>query len=121
MPFTFENLHVYQKSLELIDRIESIIADLKGKVSFSLLDQLSRAVLSVSLNIAEGSGRWHKREKKQFLRIAKGSIFEIVPILQVVHHKRLLTDIVYQELYGHLGTISKMLSGLEKSVNNLRD
>jgi len=93
MPFTFENLNVYQKSLDLLEQMELIINGLKGKASFSLLDQLSRATLSVSLNIAEGSGRWHKKEKKQFLRISKGSVFEIVPHRpnteqETTHHKK---------------------------------
>src|SRR4051812_47059387 len=83
MPFSFENLTVYQHSLNLVEHAESLVASLKGKASFSLLNQLSRAALSVPLNIAEGSDRWHQKEKRQFIRIAKGSVFEKVPVAQV--------------------------------------
>ena len=62
MAFTFENLEVYQKSLEFIGDIEKLTQDLKGKVSFTLIDQLQRAAISISLNIAEGNGRFHKKE-----------------------------------------------------------
>ena len=47
MSFTFENLTVYQKSIDLIDQIESLNKNMKGRVSFSLMDQLSRAGLSL--------------------------------------------------------------------------
>ena len=75
MPFSFEALSVYQKSLDVIDQMEAVSQSIKGRISFSLLDQLSRASTSVALNIAEGNGRWHKNEKKQFMRIAQGSVF----------------------------------------------
>ena len=64
MPFSFEALTVYQKSLDLIDQMEQISQSIKGRISFSLIDQLSRASTSVALNIAEGNGRCHKNEKK---------------------------------------------------------
>lgn len=117
--FTFERLTVYQRSLLLVETIESLVSGLKGRASFSLLDQLSRAALSVPLNIAEGEGRWHKGEKRQFLRIARGSVFEVVPILQVLSRRRLIGDEDFQRLYADLETISKMLMSLEKSVDNL--
>lgn len=119
MPFSFENLTVYQRSLKLLEDIESLVSILKGKASFSLLDQLSRAALSVPLNIAEGSGRWHKKEKKQFLRVAKGSVFEMVPILQVVRNRSLLTEADYRQRYDDLESLAKMITGLEKSVDKL--
>jgi four helix bundle protein len=117
--FTFERLVVYQRALGVVETVESLVATLKGRVSFSLLDQLSRATLSIPLNIAEGEGRWHKGEKRQFLRIARGSAFEIVPILQVLVKKQMLDEATHQRIYAELESISKMLIGLEKSVEAL--
>ena len=119
--FTFERLTVYQRSLLLVEAVEGLTAELKGRVSFSLIDQLSRATLSIPLNIAEGEGRWHKGEKRQFLRISRGSVFEVVPILQVLRKKGLIEEDGYRQLYGELEAISKMLIALEKSINGLRD
>lgn len=117
--FSFERLTVYQRALSLVTTVELLVSGLKGRVSFSLLDQLSRATLSVPLNIAEGDGRWHKGEKRQLLRIARGSVFEVVPILQVLCKRRLIEELAYRNLYSDLEAISKMLISLEKSAENL--
>lgn len=121
MPFSFENLTVYQRSLKLVEDVELIVTSLKGKASFSILDQLSRAALSVPLNIAEGSGRWHKKEKIQFLRVAKGSVFEMVPVFQVLRKRTLISESDYQQRYADLAALAKMITGLEKSVEDLRN
>lgn len=120
MPFTFENLTVYQKALDFVHDVETLSQGLKGRVSFSVLDQLTRAAFSIPLNIAEGNGRWHKNEKRQFLRIAQGSVFEVVPIVQVLRRRALLDEATYQSLYGALETLAKMLTNLIKSVEQLK-
>ena len=88
-------------------KTESICVPLKGKVSFSILDQMTRAALSVPLNIAEGNGRWHKKDRAQFLRIARGSVFEIVQIIQVLRRKGELTEEVYGKCYDELEIMAK--------------
>lgn len=117
--FAFENLDVYQRALDWVEKIEDLCGDLKGKVSRTLIDQLSRASLSISLNIAEGNGRWHKGDKRQFFWIARGSVFECVPIIQVLHRKHLLDDERYIDYYEHLQVMAKMLTNLVKSVEGL--
>ena len=119
MPFSFENLDVYQKSLSLVQQLDSLNRSLSGKVSRSFHDQLSRAALSIPLNIAEGNGRWHKKEKQQFFWIARGSVFEVVAILQVVKKSGVLAANEYGGHYGNLESISRMLTNLIKSVDNL--
>lgn len=112
MAFSFEQLKVYQSALALVSRIEDLILSWKGKISHSTLDQLSRAALSVSLNIAEGNGRWAKSDRRQFFLIARGSVFECVPIIQLLRAKRVLAEDSYADLYYKLEEITKMLTGL---------
>jgi four helix bundle protein len=83
--FSFEDLEVYRMALDWVAAVDEVSKSLQGNVSYTLLDQFQRAVLSIPLNIAEGNGRWHKGEKKQFFYIARGSVFESVPIIQVIH------------------------------------
>lgn len=54
MGFPFEKLNVYKRSLSLVEKSELLCRDLKGQIAYPFLDQLTRAVLSVPLNIAEG-------------------------------------------------------------------
>ena len=116
MTFPFENLHTYQKALWLVQEIDQFTEDKKGEISRIQADQLSRAALSVPLNIAEGNGRWHVKEKKNFFWIARGSLFEIVAILQILRNKKILTESNYKTFYLDLETLAKMLTALIRSI-----
>ncbi len=119
MPFPFENLNVYQQSLTFVENTHDLIDQIKKKTPYSITDQLSRASLSIPLNIAEGNGRWHKGEKKQYFRTSLGSLFECVAILQVVRRRKYISAELYTSLYQQMESITKMLINLIKSVGKL--
>ena len=73
--FSFQKLTVWQKSIDLIDEIDEILNYKRMPGEFELRDQLKRAVLSISTNIAEGIGREKTGEKKTFSRLCKGVVF----------------------------------------------
>ena len=73
MPFAFEKLQVYQKPVLFADNICTLTKDFPRGYYF-LTDQLNRAALSISANIAEGNGRFTKADRKNFFIIARGSI-----------------------------------------------
>jgi four helix bundle protein len=116
--FMFERLEVYQRSLVLVEKIDFMLETSKVKIPYPRVDQLSRASLSIPLNIAEGNGRWHAKDRKRFFTIARGSAFECVPILQILKRKKAIAEDNYIELYDSLKTISKMLSALIKREND---
>ncbi|HVK61463.1 MAG TPA: four helix bundle protein, partial [Bdellovibrionales bacterium] len=89
MQFTFEKLEVYKHAIDWVKESENIIERSRHGMSRTLADQLSRASLSIPLNIAEGNGRWHAGDKRQFFWIARGSVFECVPIIDVLRIKNL--------------------------------
>ena len=119
MDFAFENLDVYKKSVQWAATVENLSKGLRSQASHSLIEQLTRAALSISLNIAEGNGRWLKAEKRQFLFIARGSTFECVPILQVLRTNNLIEETKYVEFRSNLIEIGKMINGLLKSIEKL--
>jgi four helix bundle protein len=111
MPFLFEKLDVYRKAIDLADKVCGLTKDfLKG--NYYLADQLNRASLSISANIAEGNGRYHKADRVNFFRIARGSAFECVPILEICKRKKLITGDMNEALKKEIEDICKMLSGL---------
>lgn len=84
MAFIFEKLIVYQKALEFVEEIEKLRRERDRRIPHSLMDQLFRASLSIPLNIAEVNGRWHKGDKRNFFWTARGSVFECVPLVQLL-------------------------------------
>lgn len=120
MIFDFENLDVYKKAVAWASTVESLGKELRQKTSYALIDQLTRAALSVPLNIAEGNGRWHKAEKRQFLWIARGSTFECIPTLQILHSNGIISKATHSEYRNQLAEIGKILNGLLKSVERLQ-
>ncbi|MBN1353810.1 MAG: four helix bundle protein [Candidatus Omnitrophica bacterium] len=111
MPFMFENLDVYKKVIDIADEL-SAIAESFPKGNYYLSDQLNRAALSMATNIAEGNGRYHKADRINFFRIARGSAFECVPILELCKRKKLIKEEGAKAYKDRLNEISKMLSGL---------
>ena len=79
-------------------------------------DQLTRASLSIPLNIAEGISRFGSKEKWNFFRIAKGSTFECVACLDVLFHLKCLETDEYRKLMIEFPEIGKVLSGLIRAV-----
>ncbi len=80
-------------------------------------DQLRRASFSIMLNIAEGSSRFSKKDRRHFLVIARGSVFECVAILEYLFDTKELEKIEYDIFYRRLDELSKMLYGLIKKLN----
>jgi four helix bundle protein len=115
--FTFEKLVVYQKSIDFADQI-CLVTEKFPRGFYFLSDQLNRASLSISANIAEGNGRFTGPDRKRFFAIARGSIQECVPLLELAKRRSLLPPKHHETLKHDLEEIAKMLSGLIKGLNN---
>lgn len=114
MSFMFENLEVYKKAMSFLVEIYALNGSIEDK---TIKDQFRRAALSIPLNIAEGQGRLHIKEKKQFYNTARGSLLECVPLLQICREIGYIDRGKYSTLYESANEIGKMLSGLIRSMN----
>jgi len=113
--FSFENLKVYQKSLDFTKVVYEISTRFPKEERFVLTDQFRRAAISISLNIAEGYGASNS-EFKRYLRIAKGSIRECVALITLSNSLKYI-DIKQQTgMRERCSELSKMISGLIKSL-----
>ncbi|MCR9297044.1 MAG: four helix bundle protein [bacterium] len=117
MSFQFEKLLVYQNAVDFADEVCSATEQFSRGYGF-LVDQLNRAALSISANIAEGNGRFTKADRKKFFIIARGSAQECVPLLELARRRNLINDDRHAELKSNLEEISKMLSGLINGIEN---
>jgi len=116
MGFLFEDLRVYKAAMEFAVKVYTLNGSLQDK---NIKDQLRRASLSVTLNIAEGQGRIHIKEKRQFYNTARGSLLECIPLIQICEKIGYISNDKYMEFYELATEISKMLSGLINSLKNL--
>ena len=110
--FKFENLDAWKVPLELFRKIVSRTDRLRSRHEFFLSEQIRRAALSICANIAEGTGREGVRESRQFFNIAKGSVYEVVSIADVLRQESLLTSVEFSDCYQLCDRIAGMLSGL---------
>ena len=117
MAFAFEKLNVYQKAVDFADRICAATSNFQ-KGYYFLRDQLNRASLSISANIAEGNGRFTKADRKNFFIISRGSVQECVPLLELAKRRQLIDEQVHNQLLTELETLAKMLSGLINGIDN---
>ncbi len=110
--FKFENLDAWKVSVELYRKVATAAKRLGRRDQQFLAEQIMRATLSISANIAEGTGRGGIRESKQFFNIAKGSVYEVVSIAHVLRQEGLLKAEEFSEAYQLCDRIAGMLSGL---------
>jgi len=110
--FKFESLEVWHRAVALYEEISNLSKGIDQRDQFSLGEQIRRAALSVSTNIAEGTGREGKKESKHFFNIAKGSVYEVVSLLYIVRSRGYIASKEYTELYERCDELARMLSGL---------
>jgi four helix bundle protein len=92
--FDHEKLNVYQIAIEFVILVDEIIKHLPRGRAY-LNDQLQRAALSISLNIAEGAGEYAIDEKARFYRMAKRSATECAGVLDVCQNLQLIEEDLY--------------------------
>lgn len=119
MGFMFEKLDVYQRAVNLAEAVFKLTEELPRGQS-SLADQFKRAAMSISLNIAEGNGRWHSKERRNFFLIARGSVFECVPLLELCRRQKWIGEDYHKNMKDELEVLAKMLSALIKGVEEKR-
>ena len=117
MSFHFEKLLVYQRSVDFSDNVCLSTEKFERGYGF-LVDQLNRAALSVAANIAEGNGRFTQADRKNFFFIARGSLQECVPLLELARRRNQISEEQHQQLRAQVEEIGKMLAGLINGVEN---
>jgi len=117
--FSFEDLEVWQKAIDFADKVLSLTEIIQtDRKHFRLIEQLESASTSVSLNIAEGKGRYSKKEFIQLLYIAQGSLYETISLIIIFHKRGWISEKQLNELKTLDDHIGKMLSSLINSIKS---
>jgi four helix bundle protein len=105
--FDFEKLTVYKKAKTFNAGIRAFIK--AKRLDNTTNDQLRRAAFSVVLNLAEGSGRFSKPDRRNFYIIARSSIFECIAILDVLRDEAMVEESVFNGFYNQGEELSKII------------
>ena len=114
--FNFEKLDVWRKAISFADFVYVSTGHFPAEERFGLTNQMRRAAVSVSSNVAEGTSRASKVDFARFVEIATGSLFEVVSQSFIGKSQGLRTDEQFQKLYAAAEEQGRMLSGLRKSL-----
>lgn len=115
--FKFESLEIWQESVKFISEIYKLTKNFPNWETFSLTSQLNRAAISISLNVAEGSGRGSKIDFRRFIQIAIGSLNEVVTCIYIAQDQNYITKIEFEKTYKRCEQLSKMLYGFVNYLN----
>ena len=107
--FRFQDLEIWQIAIEIADELD-------GKRLYRFAEQLRGAGMSMSNNIAEGSGSNSTKEFSQFLNIARRSTFENANILILMQKRNLISEQMLQKLLDQLDHLCRMVTNFQKSL-----
>ncbi|MCU0473432.1 MAG: four helix bundle protein [Bacteroidales bacterium] len=114
--FRFENLEIWKEAIELSDILFDYADIADKKRLFKFAEQLRAATMSISNNIAEGSGSFSDKEFGNFLNISRRSVFECANILFIFVRRKVITMEEKSKIYAKLLTLSKMITNFRKSL-----
>ena len=114
--FRFQDLRIWQLSIQIADELFDIADELEQRKLYRFAEQLRGSGMSMSNNIAEGSGSSSKKEFRQFLNIARRSTFENANILILLQRRKLITKEVLDELLDKLDSLCRQITSFQKSL-----
>jgi four helix bundle protein len=114
--FRFQDLKIWQLAIEIADQLFDIADMLEQKKLYKFAEQLRGAAMSMSNNIAEGSGSSSKKEFKQFLNMARRSTFENANILILLHRRNLISDESLDTLVIQLDRLCRQITNFKWSI-----
>jgi len=110
--FKFEKMIAWQKGVEFADTAFEVADRLPQRHQFSLGEQLRRAALSITNNLAEGSGRRTPGSRRTFYDAAKGSTYEVVSIVAILLRRKEVTQVEFDMFYRMGDEEASIISGL---------
>jgi four helix bundle protein len=117
MTKSFEEFEVYKKGIQLAKLIFKLLDSKSFEKEFGYKDQIKRAVISITNNIAEGSEYNNNKQLIRYLKFSKGSCAEVRSMLILARELELLTQLEIEKSYDLSVEISQNLSNFIKYLN----
>ena len=113
--FEFQNLEVYKKAKIFHLDCKNLIVN--NKLDNYVKDQLGRASFSIVLNIAEGSGKFSKPDRRNYFVTARGSVFECVAVLDMLHDLKTISNETFENSLKNADELSRILYVMIKNLS----
>ena len=114
--FRFEELHIWKLAIEYADELYDLVEGLPVSEKYNLSDQLKRAAVSISTNIAEGSGTSSKKNFCSFLDISISSALETVSLLCFAKRRKFISEKERVTFYNKAEVLIKKIRSLKNSL-----
>jgi len=102
--------------MDLVVKVYALAREFPKQEQFALTNQLTRAVVSVSANIAEGNGRSSRKDYAHFISIARGSMAEVETLLLISLRLNYITATQMAPLLDPMNKIGRMLTSLHQKL-----
>lgn len=113
---SYEDLEAWRTAVDCVVDVYDITSRFPVDERYGLAQQLRRAAVSVPSNIAEGFGRGSRQDYARFLRVSRGSLYEVETQLIIAVRLGYLDDQGHREIHGRLATAGRLLAGLIRSI-----
>ena len=117
--FGYRRLIAYQKAKEVVKRTYVLQKKFPAEERWALCDQLRRASVSITSNIAEGVNRYSVRDKVRFLEMAYGSLMEVSSQFDIAEELGYITTEDRISMDELIREVARLISGLQKSYTTL--
>ncbi len=113
--FGYRKLIAYQKAKEVVKRTYKLLKKFPTEERYALCDQLRRASVSVTSNIAEGVNRYSVKDKAHFIEIAFGSLMEVSSQIEIAEELGYISSEERLSIDKLVEEVARLLSGLQNS------
>ena len=114
---THKDLSVWKKAMDLAAQVYSLTAQFPKEELYGLTSQIRRSAVSIPSNIAEGAARQTKKEFRNFLHIAQGSLSELDTQLELARRLDYIDEKTQRSLDERMDRIDKTITGLIRHLN----
>ena len=114
--FRFQDLKIWQSAIEIANELFDIADELDNRKLFRWAEQLRASGMSMSNNIAEGSGSSSKKDFRNYLNIARRSTFENANVLILLNMRRIIDQQQLSELLIRLDLLCRQITSFRKSL-----
>ncbi|MCX6252130.1 MAG: four helix bundle protein [Bacteroidetes bacterium] len=114
---SYKDLEIWKKSVSLATELYKVTSTFPGSELYGITNQIRRASCSVPANIAEGYGRERTKNYLQFLRMARGSIYELDTFLTIAFNLKYISKETQDQVFDKTEELSKMINGLIRKLN----